>query len=78
MRVQSHSWEILGLHGIPKRHRSQTGEGTGHNGVRAAKDGERSAEFEWQNRSPEQVHLQSDEQMFAFLLYSKEIIRVDR
>ena len=59
----SHSREILGLHGIPKRHRSQPREGMGHNGARAAKDDERSAEFEWKNRGPKQVCLQSDGQM---------------
>ena len=77
MRVQSHNREILRFYGILKRHRSQPREGTGHNGVRAAKDGERSAEFEWQNRGPKQVHLQSDDQMFALLLYYEEIVRVD-
>ena len=77
MRVRSNSREILGLHGIPKRHKSQPGEGTGHNGVRAAKDGERTVEFEWQNRGPKQVRLQSNEQMSAFLPYAEEIVRVD-
>ena len=77
MRVRNNSWEILGLHGILKRHRSQPGEGTSHNRVRVAEDGERSAEFEWQNRGPKQVRLQSDKQVSAFLPYAEEIVRVD-
>ena len=52
MRVRDNGREILGLHGIPKRHRGQPEEGTGHNGVRVTEDGERSAKLEWKNCSP--------------------------
>ena len=75
--VRGNSWEILGLHGIPKRHRSQPGESTSHNGVRATENGEKSVEFEWQNHGPKQVCLQSNKQMFTFLLHFEEIVWVD-
>ena len=77
MRVWGNSREILGFHGILKRHRSQPGEGTGHNGVRATEDGERNAKLEWQNRGLKQVRLQSDGQMSTFLSHFEEIVRVD-
>ena len=77
MCIQSNDQEILRLHGISQRHRGQLGEGTGHNGVRATEDGERSANLEWQNPSPKQVHLQSDGQMSAILPHFEKIVQVD-
>ena len=77
MRVRGNGREILRVHGILKRHRGQPEEGTGHNGVRATEDGERSAKLEWQNCSLKQIHLQSDGQMLAILPHSEKIILVD-
>ena len=77
MRVRGNGGEILGLHGILKRHRGQPGEGTSLNEVRATEDGESSAKLEWQNCSHKQVHLQSDGQMSAILPHSEKIVRMD-
>ena len=49
----------------------------GHNGVRTIKDNQGGVELEWQNCSPEQVHLESNRQMSTFLPHFKKIIRVD-
>ena len=45
--------KFLGFIVSQRGHRSQPKEGTGYNEVRATEDGERSAEFEWQNCGPE-------------------------
>ena len=65
MHVQGNDREILGLHSIPQRHKGKPIEGTGHNGVRATEDDERSAKLEWKNCSPKQVHLQSNGKIAA-------------
>ena len=50
----------LGLHGVPKRYRSQPREGAGHNGIRTPEDSEGSAEPERKSCGPKQIRLQSD------------------
>ena len=45
-----------------------------HSRVRTTKDGQRGAKFEWQDRSPKQVRLESDEQMSTFLSYYEKIV----
>ena len=77
MHVRDNGREILGLYGIPQKHRGQPGEGAGHNGVRATEDSERSAKLEWQNCSPKQVRLQNDRQMSTILLHSEKIVQMD-
>ena len=46
----------------------------GHNGVRTTEDSQEDAKLKWQNRSPEQFRLKSDEQMSTFLPHSKKIV----
>ena len=52
--------EILGLHGVPKRYRGQSGESTGHFGARTPEDSEGSIELERKSCGPKQICLQGN------------------
>ena len=49
----------------------------GHKGVGTTKDNQRGIKLEWQNCNPEQVRLESNEQMPTLLPYFEKVIQMD-
>ena len=74
MHIRSHCGEVLGIHGIQKRYRSQSKESMGYNGASPTKDDQGGTKLEWQNSSIKQFCLMGNGKMPPLFSHIEEVV----